>query len=1474
MAPRSKDQFSTVRTEGAILPVELLQRILAGDSSVPGLSSEAYHLAGNERLNEAATRAWNRLTGVWESFRTSTEELPEDAPGTTETRRWLLILFQELGYGRLQRQDAVDIEGRAYPISHGATEPVPIHLVSCRQDLDRRTPGRAGAARVSPHSLVQEFLNRSDGYLWGFVSNGLKLRVLRDNVSLTRMAYVEFDLEAMLEGNAYSDFFLLYLLCHQSRVEVGQDEDTGKPKSPATCWLEKWYDTAVTEGVRFLEELRGGVESAIETLGGGFLAHPANRELRDRLRSGELTTLDYYRQVLREVYRLLFLFVAEDRDLLLTPDAPEAARSVFTRYYSTARLREMAGRRRGTRHGDLWQQLNLVFGRLRDGCPDLGLPALGSFLFGPEATSDLDECQLANVDLLAVLRHLAYTTKNNVLQPVSYRNLGPEELGSVYESLLEMHPEIHLESARFDLEVAAGSERKTTGSYYTPSSLVNCLLDSALDPVLDEAVKGTRRTSGALPQTPPGRRDSPDPSNLDARTPQTRGTPANSAHPLPSASRNAEGSAQTAMGFQRDTSLWQGRGDSVPASPEQRILALKVCDPACGSGHFLIAAAHRIAKRLAAVRSGEDEPSPAGVQHALRDVIGHCIYGVDINPMAVELCKVSLWLEALEPGKPLSFLDHHIQCGNSLIGCTPALLKRGIPDDAFKAIEGDDKAFCSELRKRNRDERKGQENFLGDLFMVAEEPVAYGTDLGVRITEIDAVDDSTIEAVQVKEKTFRQLQDSEEFRHARLACDLWCAAFVWQKVPTSELPYPPTEQVLRRVERKPAECPDWMQAEVNRLGAEYGIFHWHLAFPDVFRPKPATGIDEDDTTGWDGGFDVVLGNPPWETMEFKEQEFFAVRAAEIADAPNAKARKRLIEALQEGDPLLWEGLAGARRKADGEKSLIRDSDRFPLCGRGKINTYSVFTELMRSVLSPYGCLGCIVPSGIATDDTTKYFFQDLIETGSLSSLYHFENEDRVFPGLHHAYRFCLLTVTGKLVSVLSAKFAVYARQVADLHDLRRTYHLTSIDFARINPNTRNLPMFRTRKDAELARSAYHRLPVLIAEGDVENGNPWLVSFSQGLFNMSSDSGLFRTRKQLEAEGCRLRGNVFEHEGGGGQYLPLYEAKMIHHFEHRFGTYEGQTEAQARQGKLPECTAEQLADPDFVDLPRYWVTELEISEKLKDRWDRGWLLGWRDITGSEKARTVISCVIPAVAVGHTMPLCLSMVDPPTLAALASCFSSYALDYNSRLKVGGTHLTYGYMKQLPVPPPESFSCSCAWFPSGSLSSWLLPRVIELTYTAWDLEAFAQDCGFDGPPFIWDEPRRFEIRCELDAAFFHLYLGTPDEWREKGSAELLDYFPSPRDAVSYIMGTFPIVRRRDEQAHGHYRTKDRILQLYDAMQTAIDTGVSFRSSLDPLPGPPVDTDGNFIPMAEWDTSNWPKHIHSPRTTELARPARQDQH
>ncbi|MCL6640867.1 MAG: SAM-dependent methyltransferase, partial [Candidatus Rokubacteria bacterium] len=563
----TRDTFTTVRSEGGILPPDLLRRIADGDPSLGGLRAEDYHLAAGERLNEAINRSWNRLVGAWAAFQDQLARLPASDLATALTReRWLLPLFQELGYGRLSAARAIEIDGKSYPISHlwGQT---PIHLVGARVDLDRRTAGVAGAARSSPHGMVQELLNRSDAYLWAFLSNGLRLRILRDNASLTRQAFVEFDLESMMTGEVYADFALLWLVCHQSRVEgVGERSDP----TPSSCWLERWSQAADRDGVRVLDALRRGVEAAIVALGRGFLTHPANRALRERLRTGTLSTQDYYRQVLRLVYRLLFLFVAEDRELLLDPKADATAKERYTRYYSTARLRRLAERQSGTRHGDLYRGLRVVMERLGsdEGCPELALPALGSFLFSAEATPDLDGCEIANSFLLLAVRELALTTDGAVRRTVDYRNLNVEEMGSVYESLLELHPELDVEAGHFALHVASGNERKSTGSYYTPDSLVRCLLDSALDPVLDEA----------------------------ARTP----------------------------------------------NPEAAILDLKVCDPACGSGHFLIAAARRIARRLASVRTGDEEPAPEALRHALRDVIGRCIYGVDVNPMAVELCKVAL----------------------------------------------------------------------------------------------------------------------------------------------------------------------------------------------------------------------------------------------------------------------------------------------------------------------------------------------------------------------------------------------------------------------------------------------------------------------------------------------------------------------------------------------------------------------------------------------------------------------------------------------------------------------------------------------------------------------------------------------------------------------------------------------------------------------------------------------------------------
>jgi hypothetical protein len=628
---RNEAAFTTVRSEGALLPPDILQRIVDNDKNLAGLTSGDYHLPGTQKLNEAINTAWNVLQGAWENLRVAAAKLPERDPATTVTReRWLLPLFAQLGYGRLIASKAIEIDGRSYPISH-LWQTTPIHLVGQGVDLDRRTTGVAGAARMSPHGLVQELLNRSKEHQWGIVSNGLRLRVLRDNVSLTRQAYVEFDLEAMMRDEVYADFALVWLLCHESRFQ----SENGKPP-----WLEQWVDTATTEGTRALDTLRIGVQVAIEELGQGFLSHQANGDLRERLYSGQLTGEDYYRQLLRLVYRLIFLFVAEDRRLLLLPGTPDAAAQRYERYYSVSRLRRLAERRRGTKHPDLFEGLKLVMERLGDdrGCPDLGLPALGSFLWSPTAAQDLNYCQLANTNLLEVVRALAFLEdkKQRVRRVVDYRNIGSEELGSIYESLLEMHPkELNRAAGVFKLATAAGNERKTTGSYYTPTSLINALLDSALEPVLTEALK------------------KPD--------------------------------------------------------AEMALLALKVLDPACGSGHFLVAAAHRIAKRLASVRTGDEEPSPEATRTALRDVISRSVYGIDVNPMAVELCKVSLWMEAMEPGKPLSFLDHHIVCGNSLLGATPRLLSEGVPDEAFVALEGDDKKVAAELKKRNRQERKGQQ---------------------------------------------------------------------------------------------------------------------------------------------------------------------------------------------------------------------------------------------------------------------------------------------------------------------------------------------------------------------------------------------------------------------------------------------------------------------------------------------------------------------------------------------------------------------------------------------------------------------------------------------------------------------------------------------------------------------------------------------------------------------------------------------
>lgn len=783
---RSKEQFQTVRSQGAILPPDVLRRIAAIE--VEGLKPDDYHLPPSTKLNEAISQAWSRILAFWKSFREAREKLPDtDDTGAVITReRWLLPLFQELGYGRLTTQKAPEIDGKLYPIER-FWKSIPIHLVGCKLSLDRRAKGVRGAAIASPHSLVQEFINRSNDHTWAFVSNGLQLRILRDNLSLSRQSYVEFDLEAMMDGEIYADFALLWLLCHESRLEADK---------PADYWLEKWSKIAQEQGTRILSDLRTGVTRSIEALGTGFISHRKNDQLRERLDSGQLSTQDFYRQLLRLVYRLLFLFVAEDRELLHPPDADEKACGLYDDHYSTRHLRDLASCIRGSKHADLWHIVSLVAASLAkpEGCPQLGLPGLGSFLWSSSSTPDLlgpgqangnAPVLIRNEHLLDAIRSLAFVERDRTLRAVDYRNLGSEELGSVYESLLELHPEINLNARTFTLRTAAGNERKTTGSYYTPDSLVQCLLDSALEPVTNDRLAEATKKAKA-----------------------------------------------------------EGASGGIQAAQEQALLNITVCDPACGSGHFLIAAAHRLANRLARIRSGETEPVPDDYQHALRDVIRRCLYGVDINPMAAELCKVSLWIESLDPGRPLSFLDHHIKVGNSLLGTTPALMAEGIPDDAFKPLEGDIKDVVSYYKKRNKQERKDLKS--GQKTLLDEYRARFRIKLGnlpATIAALSAEDPETAADVAAQAKRYEEAVHSAGYENAKLLADAWCAAFVWRKhdadspgaVKGCDGQWDAiTESVYRAIEENPHSIQPWIKDEIKRLAREYQFFHWHLEFPEVF----------------------------------------------------------------------------------------------------------------------------------------------------------------------------------------------------------------------------------------------------------------------------------------------------------------------------------------------------------------------------------------------------------------------------------------------------------------------------------------------------------------------------------------------------------------------------------------------------------------------------------------------------------------
>ncbi len=1293
--------FPSLRIEGGLLSGEIIDKIAEASSDIPGQKPVDFGLESNRPLIDEIASAWNDARSYWALFQKSLERLKPDDPGTTFTRdRWMVPFFSLLGYNLQPQRKAAGIEGASYFISHrgGMHEQAPpIHITGFRQSLDRRA--ESGVPRLAPHSLVQEYLNRSEE-LWGIVTNGFTLRLLRDTHLIRRQAYIEFDLKEIMEGDRFADFALLYRLIHATRLPKGI-EDADK------CLLEQYHRTTVEQGGRVRDHLRDGVQRALIRFGNGFLHHPKNAVFRADVSQKTVEPFEYYQQLLRIIYRFLFLMVSEERGLI-------SDNELYRQHYSITRIRNLAGTAAAyNEFEDLWASLRVTFSLFTDESIGglLKVPPLNGDLFDPTRTETLNPLSLSNRDLLHAMWDLSmYREKDKApWRRINYAALDVEELGSVYESLLEFQPVFSEMDGKPTFNLLTGTERKSTGSYYTPPELVNELIQSALVPVIQDRLK-------------------------EAKT---------------------------------------------PAEKEQQLLSLTICDPACGSGHFLLAAARRIGRELGIARTGDEEPSPEQMRLAIRDVITHCIYGVDKNPLAVDLCKVALWLEGHTTSKPLTFLDHRIRCGDSLVGVFDlSVLQEGIPDDAFTAVTGDDKAVAREIKKQNKKEREHRQ--LGEF------DVTMGVLTSSR-QQVNAIADDRPEDIRRKRELFSAFQqEGTAWCKDKTACDLWTAAFfVGLTKENEQKRIIPTTNTVREYLAGGVPVDNPQVKIARRLTSDFRFFHWPLEFPEVFGK---------------GGFDCVLGNPPWEKEKLLENELLINYGICSEIITTASHRKKIIEKKSViGEKSIIHEFS---RKIEKIKSFLKTSSRFIYSSVGEVNTYALFTELFVSLQNRNGQCGLITQTGIFTNETYKFFFNFLLNQKKLVKICDFWNIKRIFPTVQPTVKFSLITL--KFNNMGGIRVFCHLERIKELEDKWREYFLNLDDIKKVNPNTLTLPMFKSSKDAQLIKKIYENNVILKKDN---HDNDWKIEYCR-FIDMTNDSHLFIIKEELEKENANLKGNIFIKNSD--LFFPIFESKLTQQYNHRHATFDGipieerfKPKARTNKPKLKD-----LQNPNWQPLPRYWMNEKEIFKKMPSSWDFHWFLGFRNaISSSGDARSATFCIIPYSGVGNSMPLLTPKHSIQYILVLLANFNSLIFDYVLKQKVSGGNLNLFILKQLPVISIKK--CS-----HDNLSD-ISKKVVELSYTAWDLEIFARDIIKEiGPdtwnrwfpynllvrgqpqPFIWDEERRAMLKAEIDAHFAKMY-------------------GLSRVELEYILEQFSVLQKSEERELGEYRTRRMVLEAWDRME-----------------------------------------------------------
>jgi hypothetical protein len=846
--------------------------------------------------------------------------------------------------------------------------------------------------------------------------------------------------------------------------------------------------------------------------------------------------------------------------------------------------------------------------------------------------------------------------------------------------------------------------------------------------------------------------------------------------------------------------------DGTVRTPEE-ILATKVCDPAMGSGSFLVASLRVLTEAVVAslherqrlkARNGSDlvriecevlpdadrDQTKDGIEAIVRRaVVEHCLYGVDLDPLAVELARVSLWVETLDRRLPFTFLDHKLRCGDALTGTWldrfrdyPLLAWwRQSPDEKWRGVTHDGDVWADQLKAIRAEVVEEQRKLLAGE---------------VRLPFANESDDALKAAIERVRELYRQLRKvpasqpdkraeiwrtrvatSPEMAKVKEAFDTWCALWFW---PLDKLDVAPRPLDL-------LAPPEAARTIVRAVAQEKRFFHWELEFPDVFTQKGA-------------GFSAVVGNPPWETRKPKSQEFFANLDPLFRGYGKQEALTRQRE-LFEADPGLehaWLSYVGSFKDAgnfvrhsaepfgDSEsaavsmvprkakesealhrkwlaarskKSGLSDPEHpFRHQGSADLNTYKLFAEVAYRLLTPGGALGLVVPAALLSDQGSRRLRELLVFQSTIDLIYVFQNERKIFKDVHHAAKQLILvarrptrwdaetSTTLPLLFRLGVGDSPEANEVPeDLGDRRTPVRVPVAELARFSPNSLSVLEIRTARDLEVLTTIYANSVMLGDDGP----ESWGIKYATE-FHMTNDSKLFIPREKAEEAGYEA--NAYGRWIGkdGDVLLPLYEGRMIGQFDF---SKKGWVSGKGRSAVWRDIPwEEKVIEPQFLMRQSdAWAPDSKTH--------RGPKIAYMRIGAATNTRTVTATYLSDAPAGDSVFYFIPSFNPVDVSlAVVGMFGSFAFDFLARTRVGGLNLSEFIMVETGLISRPRFPAAAIELvrrlacPSPSFATEWLPRDGDAPIKRWALTTH----------------ERLRLRCILDAIVAALYGLSRDDLR----------------------------------------------------------------------------------------------------------------